>query len=289
MNSKTSKRYRKTQKSRTALTLALVLLSGAAFGTEYFLKSRQEEKIVRSHAAAELVSAEPFTGETLEAGASESCVRGVKVTDGEGFVRFRVTLLDSDGVPFNEKLAQQKKEYDELDKFSDSEAASYKAFKDTMLEKENDYKLIEQKGELALSTFLAENGDPVIKDCAYTSSQIDALINDGYVTKPFDGGDFTQVYDKDTPFERTLVYNKKVSAGESCMLCSSVVIPSDWTETNTTFNGHIRNEDGDFEDGILYIGNMELLGEGYTIKIAAEIVPVCDFEDPLAAFYSAEH
>ena len=50
-----------------------------------------------------------------------------------------------------------------------------------------------------------------------------------------------------------------------------------------------EEEDGDFEDGILYIGNMELLGEGYTIKIAAEIVPVCDFEDPLAAFYSAEH
>lgn len=282
------KRSRRRGRSRTYLTLCFLLMSAGLFGTKLRLSEQREIQLQKLHPQAEFVSIERMPAEVLEAGSSVSCVRAVKLTQGEGFVRFKVKLLDSDGVPFDEKLQGLLDERAELEKALDPTVASYLAFQETIYEKSNSYDLMLLKGQFALKTLVRSDGEAISPESSYTSEELEELISGGALSQTFGSEDFIQLCDEEKPFERTLIYSKKLTAGDVCPLYSDIVIPSDCTEQFTTFDGFIRNEDGKYTEGTLYINDMQLLGEGYKLLVSAEIVASGDFENPLAAFNTAE-
>ena len=287
MGSVEKKKAFTTGKLRTCLTFGFVVLSAAAFGARHYLEKNNAAAASadKVHVKAEYVDAADGATGSLSAGSTVTCERGVKITQGEGYVRFNIELLDSDGTPIDQKLQDKLSERAELEAMADPEMASYRAFQEGIYWTYNDYNQLTAKGELALDAFCRSmSEDAISHNRPYSTDDLAQLKESGGVSTGFDSDDLVIVSDETEPFKRTVICTQKYSEGDVCSLYDYIVLPVDWQYANTEFDGYTMNAEGDMEECYISVNNMELLGEGFSLRVTADVVDAADFNSAAAAF-----
>lgn len=288
---------------RAVLTLIFLLLSAAAFSAKYFISvCLPHEKPAKYIPSAAVISENTSdkTTEKLTAGANIVRDPTVTVSRGRAFVRFNVEVYDSSGVSFKERLDKQQEAIDSYKEKIDPELPSYIAFMEAYHDLKSDYNKIYAKGTLAISTICRDSKyDPeraetlsIPSTIAFTSDQLKHISETGDISFIADEdacGDFIQLYDENDPFSRQYIYKYPLTENESCTLFTNIIIPSDWDTEQTELLVYQKNQETDtFEELTLGFTNMSLIGDGFTVKVSADIVDAADFDNPLAAFNTAE-
>ena len=275
-------------------TATLILLSLAAIALRFYLEKREEEQksdMTVPAAAVTVSDGEEIDADGLSAGSTLLKSYGIEVTSGECFVRFTVQMLGSDGSSFNDKLEAKLEEIDEYEAMLDPDSASYLAFLQAYYSLQNEYFQLEAKAQLCFDTLCLElNQGEITESFSYSSSLLETLESQGKITfaNSDEGSLFYKEYDEESPFTRTYYYSQRLSAGDTALLFSSIIIPKDWDTLTcelTYFQGY---EDNTFQEETKEFTYIELLDEGFSINVSAEIVDADDFDSPLAAFNSAQ-
>lgn len=284
------------------LTVILLLLSAAAFGAKRYLsKKRESEKPVMT--VPEAVMTENGGGDSsgLTAGANILRDPAVVMKKGTAYVRFTVTLADSDGTPFTEKLEQKLDEIENFREDLDPESPSYQSFLEAYHTMLNEYELLYAKGLLAFRSLCRdedysaeEQSTPNLPaDGNFTTQTLEKLSDDGKISmlptvSEDNGGDFILICGEDDLFTRQYLYKEAVSEGDICPLFTNIVIPSNWETAETAVSLYRKNDDGSFDEQMLGVNNMEIIGDGFRITVSAEMIDAANFSDPVEAFESAE-
>lgn len=300
------------KKLMMVLTVILVLLSAAAFGARYYLtKQREKQKPDMTVPEAVIVqdNGKAAAASGLTAGANIVQDPTVLVEKGTAFVRFNVELSDSDGIPFSEKLAQKSREIEDFRNSLDPGSPSYQSFVEAYHIMLNEYNMLYAKGMLAFESLCrdedysySENTEDISSltpniptDRRFSENGLGDLAEEGKITFLTDEDlgmsgdtDFVQIYDEENPFSRQYLYKNKVGAGESCPLFTNIIIPSDWDIMETEMTVYQKNDDNSFSELTQGVNNMQILGDGFSVRISAEIVTATDFDDPISAFEAAE-
>ncbi len=279
----------KANRVRTCLTIALVLLSAAALGAKQYLqKSRDDTAANALHVQAEYLDEKSDPLDSVMAGTPVKCGRAVKITQGEGYVRYNIELLDSDGTPLNDKLAEKLAEKEQLESMADPSLSSYRAFYEGICWAVNECNQLRAKGDLVMNTFCRSMAEGVEFDQPCSNDNLQSLTDTGDLEIGFDSDGLVILSDEAEPFSRTVIFNKKLTEGDVCPLYDYIVLPIDWEYTNSKYDGYMMNEDGDMEECYVSINNMELLGEGFGIRVTADVVDAAYYPNAVTAFKSAE-
>ncbi len=251
----------------TVLTAELLLISAGAFIAAGAL-SRGADNADKSgtlpEIKAELVDSESYAASALTGSGSIDRIRAVKITDGEGYVRFNVELLDSDGVPLSEKLKQKQADIEVFKSYlTDPDMPSYEAFNDAYHEMMNDQRLLQLKAGTALAAFCDAEGSP--------------LPDSGEMLK----------FDSEDGCSCTLVCRRKLSAGDTAELYSRISVP-DQEAVDTGYDAYIKNDDNSYRTETLDAGVMELLGTGFGIHVTAEVISSDGSDTAYTAFLRAD-
>lgn len=303
---------KKGKKLMMILTVVLLLLSAAAFGAKHYLaklRERQKPDMTVPEAVIVQDNGKGAAASGLTAGANIVQDPTVLVEKGTAFVRFNVELADSDGVPFSEKLEQKSREIEDFKNNLDPESPSYQSFVEAYHLMLNEYNMLYAKGMLAFGSLCRDEDYSYYENTEYASeltpnipsgrrfseNGLGELAEEGKITfltdeDPEMSGDtdFVQIYDEENPFSRQYLYKNKVAAGESCSLFTNIIIPSDWDISETEMTVYRKNDDNSFSELTQGVNNMQILGEGFSVTISAEIVTAADFDDPISAFEAAE-
>lgn len=278
-----------TRKFRSRLTVCFIFLSLCSFAFVRLSDTKDNEKNKHPESLkAQLSDTLSPIKQDANDGASYSRTRNVNITAGSGYVRFRVQLCDSDGVSFDKKLEDKRAEIDDYKKIGSDDIASANAFEEATFLADNEYNQLAAKAELALNTlYICNSPDSIEPERSYSSAEISDLVNKGEIVALADDNNFTQVYSDDAPFERYFIYNKELSKGDSCALYNNIIIPNDWNEELTYFDGYYRTDEG-FDKASLYITNSELIADGFSIKVSVDVVDSFGFDSPVEAFSVTE-
>lgn len=285
----------------TALTLILLLLSGAALGAKAALAGeRAKQKSQMTAPEAKIVqSGQPEqTAAGITAGSNVPLAPAVKIEKGTAYVRFTVELQDADGVPFSQKLSEKQQEIDQYEAMLDPDSPSYLAFMETYHSLKNEYNQLAAKGELAFSALCRDNSEGAQalaeNNGRLSASELDELSQTGSVTQlsqTESGGaedsPFTASENEKEPFKRNYTFKKAAAEGEEISLFTNVVIPADWDITTTSADHFTENDDGTFTEDVCEINNLELLGEGFKLSVSAQIVDARAADTAEQAFENA--
>lgn len=251
----------------TILTAELLLLSAGAFGTAHYMKTRRETPAKEQSApkiSAEVVNSAKYAATALTEEGSIDRVRAVMITEGEGYVRFNIQLLDSDGTPLSDELKQKQADIEVFKTYTtDPDMPSYEAFNDEYHNLMNDYTVLQNKASAALAAFCSEDGKPA----AYSDDMMFISSEDGCSC--------------------TLIYKKKLSAGDTAELYSSIAVPDD-DDVDTEFEVYLKNEDNSYRSELTDTGVCQLLGTGFGIHVTAEVVPSDGSDTAYTAFLKAD-
>ncbi len=288
---------------RAVLTLIFLLLSAAAFMARYIISIYiPHDKTLEYVPSAAVISEDNCNEPSDKLTAGSNILRDPTVTirQGRAFVRFNVEIYDSSGVPFQERLDKQQQAIDDYKEKIDPELPSYMAFMEAYHDLKSDYNKLYAKGTLAISTICRDSKyNPeraetlsIPSTIAFTADQLEHISETGDISFIADedaGGDFIQLYDENDPFSRQYIYKYPLTENESCTLFTNIIIPSDWDTEQTELLVYQKNQETEtFEELTLGFTNMSLIGDGFTVKVSADIVDAADFDNPLAAFNTAE-
>lgn len=274
---------------RTCLTVGLLLLSAGAYGAKVYLNKNTDAEPAAAPVPvkAEYVSGEQDSLDSVVAGTPVKCERAVKITQGEGYLRYNIQLLDSDGTPLDDKLQEKLDEKKALEDMADPEISSYRAFHEGICWATNDYNQLAAKGELVLNSFCRSFGDDVEFTTPCSEDNISKLTDSGELEVGFDTDDLVVLKNEEHPFTRTVIFSKKLSEGDVCPIYDHIILPYDWNFANTIYEGFMMNDEGDMQECNIEINNMELVGEGFGIKVTADVVDALDYPNAATAFKSA--
>lgn len=263
MNSRKSK-----NKVRQSVLIAeLLLLSAGTFAATKYLQRTEltaaaNGKARGSEFAAEMISAEVGGVSALTSGGCIERLRGVTVTSGEGYVRFNVTLLDSDGVPLSEKLAQKREDIEVFKEYTkDPEMPSFEAFNDEYYNLQNEYDLLKLKADAALAAFTLSRGGS-------------AFDSDEYVCVKSDDG-----------CSCTLLCKEKLCEGETAELYGRISLPEKYS---AEYDNFVKNEDNSYRVENFTADAEQLLGSGFGIRVSCDAVSAEGAENVYAAFEIAQ-
>lgn len=246
------------------LIAELLLISAGAFAATYCLK-RAELPAAANNAdnvAAEVISADGGGTAALTADGCIERLRGVTVTSGEGYVRFNITLLDSDGAPLSEKLEQKREDIEIFKGYtSDPDMPSYEAFNDEYHILQNEYDLLKLKADAALAAFTLSKGGS-------------AFDSDDYICIKSDDG-----------CSCTLICREKLSAGETAELYGKISMPADYS---VGYDSFVKNEDNSYRVESVTADAEQLLGSGFGIHVTCDVVSAEGADSAYAAFLCAE-
>ena len=276
---------------RGCLTAGFIACSAASFGARYYLEKSQpvEASAEQVHVRAEFLDGSSAEFDSAQAGSAVKCERAVKITQGEGYVRFNIELLDSDGTPLDDKLKEKLAERANLESMADPSMASYQAFQEGIYWTYNDYNQLTAKGELLMNAFCRVSDEDVLElDHPVSISDIEELSSSGELEQGFESEDFLVISSEEEPFKRTVICTRKLTEGDVLPLYDHIVLPYDWQFANTEYDGYMMNEDGGMEECFISINNMELLGEGFGIRVSADVVDAADSMSAAAAFKTAQ-
>ncbi len=250
----------------TVITAELLIISAGAFIAAGVMEhsGKNSARDTLPAVKAELVDGENYAAAALTDTGSIDRVRAVRITEGEGYVRFRVDLLDSDGVPLSEKLKQKQKDIEVFQSYlTDPDMPSYEAFNDAYHQMMNEQLRLKLKARAALSAFCDADGSPLP-----------------------DSGDILKI-DSEDGCSCTLVYRKKLSAGDVAELYSSIAVPDD-SAVNTGYDAYIKVNDTTYRTETIDAGVMNLLGTGFGIHVNVETIPSDGSDTAYTAFLLAD-
>ena len=250
----------------TVITAELILLSAGAFAATAVISHKDKSSQRREslpEVKAELIDSDHYTAALTDTGSIER-VRAVRITDGEGYVRFRIELLDSDGIPLSDKLKQKQADIEVFKGYlTDPEMPSYEAFNDAYHRLMNEQLLLKLKAGAALSAFCDAGGSPL--------PQSEDILK----------------LDSEDGCSCTMIYRKKLSAGDTAELYSSICVPAD-SDVSTSYEGYIKNDDNSYRTETLDAGVTELLGTGFGIHVTVETIPSDGSDTAYTAFLRAD-
>ncbi|MBR1723912.1 MAG: hypothetical protein IJ723_02680 [Ruminococcus sp.] len=251
----------------TVITAELLVISLGAFIAGFAIGRNRMDKgkpETVPQIKAELVNSEDFAASALTGSGSIDRVRAVKITDGEGYVRFRVELLDSDGETLSQKLRQKEEDIEVFKSYlTDQDMPSYEAFNDAYHQMLNEQRRLQLKASAALAAFCKADGSDLLES-----------------------GDMIRLDDPDG-CSCTLICRKKLSAGDTAELYSRIAVPSD-DAVDTGYEAYIKNEDNSYRTEQLDAGVSELLGSGFGIHVTAEVIPSDGSDTAFTAFLLAD-
>lgn len=232
------------------VTAELLIFSIAAFAAVFFL-GRSAKTPEKAQIKAEIIapSSEGGAAALTDSGKIER-FRGVRITDGEGYVWFKITLLDSGGVTLAERLKEKDEEIAVFKEYlSDPEMPSFEAFNDEYHQLLNERERLKLKGKAALAAFCrsADGGDLA------------------------DNVDFICADEDEDNFSCTLIYNKKLKKGDVAELYSEISLPGE--KSDTEYDAYVKNEDSSYRIERVKITASELLGAGFGINVTAVTAP----------------
>jgi flagellar basal body-associated protein FliL len=306
-----NKQNKDGKKLRVVLTVIFLVLSAAAIGAKiYLVKQRENQKsqMIVPEAVIVQENRDDEASSGLSVGANIIQDPTVLVTQGTAFLRFNVELQDSDGTPFYQKLQDKQQEIEDFQNELNPDSPSYISFVERYHSMLNEYNLLYAKGLLVYETlyrdldyvYVGKSDNPseltpnLPTSQKFSTFRLENLLTDGKIEALSDedgesGSDFTRISDDENPFSCRFVYNKKLSAGESCTLFTNVVVPTDWEQTETEVTIYTENEDNTFSVATQGVNNMEIIGDGFIVKISAEIVDASDYKSAIQAFAATEY
>ncbi len=292
------KKVNRSALKMSVAAVVMILLSAVMLGARYMLEKQDEGKDTEQipQVVAEVNNENgSYTIKDTAAGTTIKDKCSVKVTDGEGYVRFNLELIDSDGESFNSKLSALRTDIDYYEGALDEASPSYQAFLDTYYKLQNEYNLLYSKAQLALQTFCCAQGSSTIYTTkSYNQSELDSLVQNGDLAFISDYGDgendiFTQIFDSEYPFTRSFYGANKLTAGDSITLFTNIIIPTDWSSEMSQVTYYLSDDEGNYSEADTFFLNEDIIYDGFSVRVTADIVDAKDFDNPLAAFASVDN
>ncbi|MGN0632589.1 MAG: hypothetical protein ACI4JW_01830 [Oscillospiraceae bacterium] len=293
---------KKRKTSLTAMTVFFLALSAAAIWAEHYLSKTEQSPEKADFCASYIHSDGSVEAENIKDGATFAAAQAVKIDSGEGYVRFRVEIADSDGTPLAERISEKQQELEELKGWLDPESPSYAAFLEGYHKLMTECNMLSAKGSLALETLVRDESfkteqdggelsvvcENLSENVLYQTAQLDVFRNYEKITTVGQNTDFVEEHDPDNPFVRTYTFKDRLGEGESCVLFTNIVIPSDWKDSTSEVLIYQQDDNGNFMELNAQISDLEIIGDGFTVRVSAEAVDAEGSKSAQAAFAKAE-